>query len=337
MAERIKVAIFGLGGVGKELIRDFSNRDDVEIVGVIARNPAQIGKDVGILSGLDKELGLTVTATSAKETDLYEKTKINVLIHCSGANNAKGTFEQVKTALEHGINVVTANVGTTDLWSSEPELAKEIDDICKEHSVTYFGQGSSQVLERAVIAMTEGSKNIENIYFEHHSDVHAYSEKSNRETLGIGLTEAEFEERKKAAQSNSAELNSNIDSVVFMGNNVGFVIDDVKTEMSTFVNEEGIVYGTRETLVGYEKGIERIREDWVFVLDPDGRYYDKIEIHGVPEVKSVMNYSSDRGFCTTYATLRNSIPVVINETPGYKNSLIIPVCRWYGGDYRNIL
>ncbi len=335
--ERIKVAIYGLGGVGKELVRDFNQREDIELVGVIARNPLQIGHDVGILSGLDNKTGITVTANQTKEQDLYETTKIDVLIHCAGANNAKGTFEQVRTALEHGINVLTANVGTTDLWSSDPELASEIDVICKEHGVTYFGQGSSQVLEKAVIAMTEGSKEIESVSFMHHSDVHAYSEKSNRETLGIGLSEVEFDERKKAAETNSAELNSNIDSVKFIGDNLGFVIDDVKTKMSTYVNDSGIVFGTQETLIGYEQGKERIREDWIFILDPEKRYYDKIVIHGVPEVESVMNYSPDRGFCTTYATIRNSIPVVMKEKAGYLNSLTIPVCRWYGGDYRDIL
>ena len=337
MKEKIKVAIYGLGGIGKELVRDFSEREDIEIAGVICRNPKQIGRDIGILSDMERELGVIVTANQTKEQDLYEAVKIDVLIHCAGANNAAGTFEQIRTALEHGINVITANVGTTDLWSSDPELAKEADEICKRKQVTYVGMGSSQVLERAVLMMTEGSKDIEKVSFMHHSDVHAYSEKSNRETLGIGLTIEEFEERKKAAKSNSAELNSNEDSVRFMGDNLGWKIDQIITNMEAMVNEENIVYGTQETLIGYEKGKERVREDWIFVLDPEGRYYDKIVLHGTPEVEAVMNYSPDRGFCTTYATIRNAIPVILKEKPGYISSLALPACGWYGGDYRDKL
>lgn len=333
----IKVAIHGLGGVGKELVRDFSKRDDIDIVGVICRNPKQIGFDIGTLSGLEEELGVLVTANQTKEKDLYETTKIDVLIHCAGANNARGTYEQVKSALEHGINVITANVGTTDLWNSDPKLAQEIDEICKANQVTYFGQGSSQVIEKAVIALTEGSKDIESVSFMHHSDVHAYSEKSNRETLGIGLTSVEFEVRKRAAEKDSAELNSNEDSVKFMARNLGWQIDDVETVMKPIVNDQDIVYGTQETLIGYENGKERIREDWVFILDPEQKYYDKITIHGVPEVESIMNYSPDRGLCTTYATIRNSIPVVLKEIPGYVSTLSLPICKWYGGDYRDLI
>lgn len=335
--DTIKVVIYGLGGVGKELVQDFDKRNDLELVGVIARNPNQIGKDVGILSGLEKEIGIKVTSNQTKEKDLYETTKIDVLIHCAGANNARGTYEQVKSALEHGINVITANVGTTDLWNSDPELAKEIDQICKEHNATYFGQGSAQVLEKMVVSMTEGSKKIESVSFMHHSDVHAYPEKSNRETLGIGLTKEEFEERQKAAQKNSAELNSNIDSVKFMGAAIGFRVDDVKVQMTPLLNEKNIVYGTQETLTGYERGKERIREDWVFILDPEERYYDKVVLHGEPELEAVINYSPDRGMCTTFATIRNSIPVILKEKPGYLNTLTVPACRWYGDDYRNIL
>ena len=333
-SKNIRVAIYGLGGVGKELVRDLAHRQGIELVGAICRNPQQIGQDIGLLAGLDQPIGVQAFADQTKETDLYEAKPIDVLLHCAGANNARGTFAQVKSALEHGINVITANVGTTDLWHADPELAAEANAICLAHQASYFGIGSSQVLERAVIAMTEGSKHIESVSFTHYADVHAYSEQSNRNALGIGLHADEFERRRIEAQTNSAALNSNEESARFIGAYLGWEIDRVTTDMEPFLDAQQRVYGTQETIIGYERETERVRETWVFIMDEKQAYYDKIVLHGEPEVEAVMHYSPDRGLCTTYATLRNAIPVVLRAAPAYHNTLSLPACSWYGGDFR---
>ena len=98
-SKNIRVAIYGLGGVGKELVRDLAHRQGIELVGAICRNPQQIGQDIGLLAGLDQPIGVQAFADQTKETDLYEAKPIDVLLHCAGANNARGTFAQVKSCL----------------------------------------------------------------------------------------------------------------------------------------------------------------------------------------------------------------------------------------------
>lgn len=327
MEKKIKVAILGLGGVGRELVRDFTSNDSFELTAVFARNVKQIGRDAGIIAGLEQPLGIQVTSI-AEQNEVFSCGIVDVLIHCAGANNAVGTYEQVIPALSNGVSVITANVETTDLWSTDPGLAQEIDELCRANNCCYFGMGSSQLIERTVIYMTEGSKDISSISFTHHADVHMYSEKSNRETLGIGISKEEFEIRRKEAEEDTSKMNSNLTSIKFLADYFGWKIDRVERSFEPVLTEEDVVYGTTELITGYEGGKKRIGEEWTFILDPENRYYDKFVIKGTPDVEAVMDYSCDRGLCTTFAAIRNAVPVILKLTPGYKSSLDIPVCSW---------
>ena len=54
-----KVIIWGLGHVGKSAVRQIVQRASLELVAVYDTDPAKIGQDAGLLSGVE-ELGVAV-------------------------------------------------------------------------------------------------------------------------------------------------------------------------------------------------------------------------------------------------------------------------------------
>lgn len=332
MRDEIKVVVFGIGGVGSELVKDLSKRQGIKLVGAIDIAPQLVGQDVGVAVGCG-ELGVTIKESLE---EVCAETKPDVVFGSaatpSNVNIARLTYEQMKPAVEHGANVIVANSNTTNLWVVEPDLAKEIDENCKKHGVSYFGLGSSQVNERMVLALTEGSANIDSITYTHHADVHAFPPESNKVTLGIGMTKAEYDEKMSGKEKLIEECSTRMD---YMGKHLGWTLDDYQFEEDVKVGEDGLIWYTIATVRGYEKGKKRIEENRIFVLDPEKRYYDRILIEGTPRVDSMNEFTPDRGMCTTFATMKNALPQVMKAAPGYINSLTLPACTLVDDDYRN--
>ncbi|MEE0200259.1 MAG: hypothetical protein U0I51_06890 [Muricomes sp.] len=332
MREEIKVVVFGVGGVGKELVKDLTKRKGLKLVGAVDIAPELVGKDAGVVAGCG-ETGVIIN----ESLEAVCKEQKPDVVFGSGAtpsnvNIARLTYEQMRPAVENGANVIVANSNTTNLWVVEPDLAKEIDENCKKHGVSYFGIGSSQVNERLVLALTEGSANIESITYTHHADVHAFPPESNKVTLGIGMTKAEYDEKLSGKEKLIEECSTRMD---YMGKHLGWEVDDYQFEEGVELDEHGLIYRTIATVRGFEKGKMRIEENRIFILDPERRYYDRILIEGVPKVDSMNEFTPDRGMCTTFATMKNALPQVMKAEPGYINSLSLPACTLVDDDYRN--
>lgn len=336
--KKVKVVVSGLGGVGKRLVKDIAGREGIEIVGVIDISEDMVGKDAGVIAGMEVPIGVAVTHADKKEKEIYDRyDHIDVIINTASSNGARGTYEEMKTAIQHGINVIVANSATTDLWVPMPKLAEEIDAECKKYGVSYFGIGSSHVMERMMVAMTEGSENINKVSFTHYADCHAFPAISNRNTLGIGMTEEEYNATiaKAGGQLGRREFNTKIASVQIVGKYLGWKVDEVKREMKLILDDNKVIQGTHEILSGVVDGETRVEENWIFILDPDRKYYDRIEIEGTPTVDAVVNFSPDRGICTCFGTIRNAIPWAVKAEPGYINSLAVPACTWFADSYEN--
>lgn len=326
---KIRVVIYGLGGVGKELVAAVSKSENIELAGGIARNPKVIGKDLGIYCGLEKPLGISITDDKIKETALYEKEKIDVVIDCTSAKDAVSTYEGMRSAILHGINVIVASASVTDLWVTHPKLAEKIDSECKKYKVVYFGTGSVQVVDRMVVAMTEGSMDIQNIEYTHHADVHAFPEISNRQMLGFGLTREEYINKFETNNhKEEKDVSMRKESVVYVCAQLGWKLDNVTRDIEIMTDERGIVYGTKEVVQGWRDGKVRMTSNWIFLYDSEQKYYDRVIIRGTPEVDAVVSYSPDRGMCTTAGTIKNSIRRLRELPPGYKSHFDLPCCGW---------
>lgn len=69
-----RVIIFGVGSVGKEVVRALSVKKGVQIVGALDKGPIA-GRDLGEIAGLGRDLGVVITND---EDVLFARTKADV-------------------------------------------------------------------------------------------------------------------------------------------------------------------------------------------------------------------------------------------------------------------
>lgn len=328
--ENVKVLVCGIGNVGGHLVNLLAQKKGIEMVAAIDIDPAKIGTDAGLVTG-DKEIGLVITDDLVAACKEY---KPQLVIATTTPTDADKVFEELEEVIAMGISVLVPNMGTSNLWVSDPELAKRIDEACKATGASYFALGATQVQDRFILACTEGCESIEKIDFTHFADMHAFSDDSIRHEWGVLLTEEEFW---KGLEDGSVLKHEYFgDGIYYLGDALGWKIKKVDYNQYPLVNEEGRVWSCNFDIKGYdENGDVRIETHWVFCRDPEKKYYDEVEVHGVPYIDAVCKYTPDRGIVSTYAALANAIPYAINCEAGYQNTLAAPICTLVDDEYGN--
>ena len=86
-----RVIIFGIGSVGKEVVKALSIKKGLRIVGALDKGPVA-GRDLGEVAGLGSDLGILI---SNDEDALFASTKADVLIHTTTTHVAD-TYDQLK-------------------------------------------------------------------------------------------------------------------------------------------------------------------------------------------------------------------------------------------------
>ncbi|HEU5103808.1 MAG TPA: dihydrodipicolinate reductase, partial [Roseiflexaceae bacterium] len=75
----IRIVHYGLGAIGSAIARLTTSQRGLEVVGGIDHDPQKVGRDLGDVIGLDRQLGLPVSATA----DLLRRTHPDVVIHAT--------------------------------------------------------------------------------------------------------------------------------------------------------------------------------------------------------------------------------------------------------------
>lgn len=328
--KNIRVIVNGVGGIGSHLIRLLAEKKGVEIVGALDIAPEKLGRDAGEAAG-GAPIGVRISSDAAA---LYQK-GADVVICTSAPTSPEETFRQLKPALEAGINAIAANMGTCNLWVTDPALAAEADAVCKARGVSYFGIGATQMQDRFILQNTEGCARIDRITFTHFADLHAFHPESFRVEWGVTLTEEAF--YRGVADGSIQKHDYFANGIYSIAWRLGWRIDRVTSAQVPLVDKSGMVYGTHFTFAGYQGEAAKIETNWIFLLDEKRRYYDRVTVQGSPCIDSMNNFSPDRGMVSTYASLVNAIPAALRAQSGYINTLDLPSCTLIDDElYRHI-
>jgi len=324
--KEVKLVVNGIGNIGSNLVRLISQKKGVKIVGVVDVDPEKIGTDAGLYTGED--IGCIITEDLL---EVCKNEKPDLVISTTTPTTAQKSYEEVIQVLDLGINVLTANMGTCNLWVTEPKLAETIDKKCKEKGVSYLGIGATQVQDRFILANTEGCSKIDKITFTHFADMHAFSDESIKREWGVLLTEEEWY---TGLENGTIERHEYFkDGIYYLASHIGWDIDDITYEQLPWVDENKKVYACVFKIQGFQNDICKMETNWVFIRDPEKRYYDRVTIEGVPYIDSMNTYTPDRGLVCTFAALANAVPFVIKANPGYLSSLDVPACTLIDNEY----
>lgn len=316
----VNVIVYGIGSVGSGIVNTLRDRKGVKLVGAVDIDPEKIGKDVGVVAG-GEPIGVIV---SDNAEELVKTVKADVALNTAASVGIRETYEQMKWAIENGINVIVASMETCNLWFTDSELAKDIDENCKKHGVTYIGIGATQVEERYITSMTEGCTDVQHISFTHHADCQAFTDESNAAEWGLCLTEAEYKRRiAEGTVKNKEELKS---IVPYVAHGFGWELDDVKMTKKLSFDERGVINALTATVEGFINGVSKLDMNWEMVIEPERRYFDHLVVKGTPDIDAMNNYTPDRGMAATVGSITNCVACIAKLPKGYVNTLTAPAC-----------
>ncbi|MEN3046853.1 MAG: hypothetical protein ABDH49_07750 [Candidatus Hydrothermales bacterium] len=132
-----KVFIFGLGEIGKIVLKNIHKKEGIELAGVIDIDPEKVGKSVAEITGLDKYSDIIVEKDAEKVLKGY---KNGIVLHLTGSY-VKDVIDQYMLILDMGHHIITTTEEMTDPYLRNPDLAKEIERKAKAVEKTVLPTG----------------------------------------------------------------------------------------------------------------------------------------------------------------------------------------------------
>ena len=310
---------FGLGPIGAAIVKQVAARPGFKIVGAIDIDPAKVGRDLGDVVGLPRRIGIKVSADAAKALKVA---KPDVVVLCTSSS-----IKKVMPQIEAILKSKTAIVSTTEELSypdyTHVRQGRQIDKLARKAKVAVLGTGVNPgfAMDALPIALTGVCERVDRI------TVHRVQDARIRrlpfqQKIGAGLTTEQFQKKVDDGSVRHVGLTESIAMIAdAMGWTLDRITDDIQPKLAhvTISSEflavdPGYVCGIIQDGVGYRKNDAVIRLHMEAYLGaPDS--YDWIEIEGSPRL-SVKIAGGVHGDTATSAIVVNSIPKVLNATPG---------------------
>src|SRR6266540_458847 len=305
----VRVAIVGLGAIGKEVLKAVRARTGLELVAVA--DPASVGRDAGEASGVEpcgvKVVGSAGEALAGRDVDVV------LVLTGSGVADVVAIVEAAAAA---GADVISTCEDLSYADLSAPELARRIDARARTAGITVVGTGVNPgfVMDRLPLTLAAACVSVERVRVERVVDA-AKRRAPLRAKVGAGLTEQEFRTGVREHRLGHRGL---AESCALVGLGLGWSFDEIRSTIDPVLEDRpgvpaGRVAGLRQSAVGVREGQEVVRLDLeMSVGAPDP--HDRVVIDGDPPLEVLVRGGThgDRG---TVATVLSAIPSVIASSP----------------------
>jgi len=329
----IRVLQWGLGAMGSGIARLVLDKTGLELVGAIDNRPDYTGEDLGSVLKLDRQLGIKVTN---QPDEVLNKEKVDIVVIAT----TSWLIEQapdLRRIIKAGINCVSIAEEMADPYAQSPELAAELDQLCKQNNATLLGTGVNPgfVLDLLVVVLTGGNHQVERIEASRVNDLSPYGPTVMR-SQGVGITPAAF---KAGIEDGSIVGHVGFpESIHMISDALGLGIDRIEQVREPIISQvyretphvkvqPGMVAGCAHTGIGYRGEKEVIRLVHPQQIHPhlEGQETgDYIHIFGKPEIHLAIKPEIAGGIATMGLAV-NMIPRVYSATPGLKRMIDLPV------------
>lgn len=319
MAKPIRVIQFGLGAIGRAAARVALTKSSLKLVGAVDRDPNYVGKDLGLVLGLDKELDIKVTD---KPAILFGRARADAVLHCTCSTFVEA-YEQLRDIVRAGMHCVTSCEEAMFPHYRSKVLAGKLDDLCVKKQCAVVGTGVNPgfVMDALALTLTAACQRVDAVRALRVVDASTRREALQRK-VGAGMTEPEFRRLAKDHKIGHVGLT---ESLAFLADALEWKLDAVRESITPVVAaraiktefltvKRGEVAGVRH----FARGIRRGRE----VLTLELQMYvgakhprDEIEIAGEPPLRLVVE-SGVPGDVATPAILVNTLPRLLQCPPG---------------------
>jgi 4-hydroxy-tetrahydrodipicolinate reductase len=187
---KVRIAQFGLGPIGIETLKLAASRPWAEILGGIDINPALKGKTLGDLTGLPQLQGAHIFSSLAEMLQVH---KPDVILHTAVSRLAEAAG-QIRPMAEAGISVVSSCEELLFPRLRDPQLAHDLDQVCRLHGVRVLGTGVNPgfVMDVLPVCLTGVCSEVQEIHVQRVVDATTRRGPLQRK-IGSGMDPAQFE------------------------------------------------------------------------------------------------------------------------------------------------
>lgn len=324
------------------IARSLLQREGVEVVGAIDMAENKVGRDLGSILKLGRDVRVPVSKDAAS---VLSETKPTVVVHAT-SSYLKDVFPQLEGIVKSGANIVSTCEELSYPYYSEPKLAEELDALAKKHKVTVLGTGINPgfLMDTLVITLTAVCQKVEAV-----KAVRVMNAATRRvpfqKKIGAGLSVEDFH---RAITEERITGHVGLEqSISMIAAALGWKLEHIevdpvepviaeKTVRSEAVRvREGYAAGLRQTAKGVRDGREVIVLDFQAYVGAEEEY-DSVLIKGLPNVNQKIS-PCVHGDISTVAMIVNSIPKVVNAPPGLFTMKDLPIPSAATGNILNYI
>jgi 2,4-diaminopentanoate dehydrogenase len=326
--KKIRVAQYGLGPIGSSIVRLMRQKDSLEIVGAIDKDPAKAGRDLGEVVGApDAPWGVLI---SPDATTVLEK-PLDVIVH-STSSYLTSVMDQLLECISAGCCIVSTCEELAYPFRKHPDLSQKLDAAAKEEGVALVGTGVNPgfVMDKLALTLSAAAQRIDWL-----SAVRIVDASKRRlplqKKIGAGMTPEEFRAQVAAGVIKHHGLP---ESIAMVADGLGFALDDISETIEPVIAEEvikteflevapGQVAGVHQIARGTSAGKEKIFMElkmYVGARHPA----DTVVLKGEPHLTLTIP-GGTHGDVATAAVVVNSIPAILAANAGLRTSRDLPL------------
>lgn len=329
MKKKIRVVQYGLGPIGAGIVRLMREKQALEIIGAIDKDPEKAGRDLGELVGApDAPWGIPVSA----EAGPVLGQNADVVIH-STSSILKDVAGQLLECIEAGSCIISTCEELAYPFRKYPELSKKLDAEAKEWGVALVGTGVNPgfVMDKLVLTLAAVSQRVDAARAVRIVDA-SKRRLPLQKKIGAGLAIEEFREKAAAGIIKHQGLP---ESVAMVADGLGLPVEEITETIEPVVAKEKVITEFLEVEPGQAAGVHQIARGFgngkelvylelqMYVGARQSR--DTVELRGEPEI-SLTIPGGTHGDVATAAVVVNCIPAILAAPAGLRTSRDLPMC-----------
>jgi hypothetical protein len=327
--KRIRVVQYGVGPIGAGIVRLMREKQALDIIGAIDKDPAKVGRDLGEVVGADDApWGVVVSDDSGKVLGQGA----DLVVHAT-SSYLTDVMDQLIECVEAEACVVSTCEELAYPFRKHPELSAKLDAEAKQWNVAVVGTGVNPgfVMDKLVVTLAAVSRRVDRARAVRIVDA-SKRRLPLQKKIGAGMTEAEF---RAAVESGAIKHHGLPESVAMVADGLGLEVEEISETIQPVIAKEtvkteflevapGQVAGVHQIARGTGGGEEKIYMELQMYVGAK-QSADTITLAGDPDI-SLTIPGGTHGDIATAAVVVNAIPTILAAPAGLRTSRDLPLC-----------
>ena len=330
----IRVIHFGLGPIGAAIVRQVADRKGFKVVGAVDIDAAKVGRDLGDVAGLGRQLKVKVSDDAKKA---IKASRPDVAVLCT-QSSLKKVLPQIEAIVRMKVPIVSTTEELAYPTKANMKYARDIHALAKKYKVAILGTGVNPgfVMDALPITLTGVCERVEAIRVDRIQDARI-RRLPFQQKIGAGLTREQFQKKVDDGSVRHVGLTESVSMIAdALGWKMERITDEIQPKIASaavasefLAVDPGYVCGIVQDGIGYQNGQPVITLHMEAYLGaPES--YDAVEITGSPALKMKIAGGVHGDVATASITV-NSIPKVIQVPPGLHTMRDMPLPSFFGG------